>query len=349
MVVQMPESAVELVGPDVKLLPKLPNIRMPSDQSSSSNPINKPDIHHLNTKIPRRNKILTSLAAGAVAGAVAKTTIAPLDRTKINFQISTERRYSLRGAVRFLVRCYRNEGFFSLWRGNSATLVRIVPYAAIQYASHEQWKHLLNPSNERNLPPLRRYMAGSLAGATASSLTYPLDMARARMAVTQKQTYNGLVEVFMKTYRNEGLRALYRGFTPTIFGVIPYAGTSFFTYETLKKIHHDYTGQNDPSAVLKLSFGAVAGLLGQSSSYPLDIVRRRMQTAGVTNMTAVYTSIFATLRYVVRTEGVRRGLYKGLSMNWIKGPIAVGVSFTVFEHVQRTLRRFEFFHVDTPS
>ena len=45
--------------------------------------------------------------------------------------------------------------------------------------------------------------------------------------------------VFLKMYRCEGVRSLYRGFTPTVVGVIPYAGTSFFTYETLKKV---YTG-----------------------------------------------------------------------------------------------------------
>jgi len=66
-------------------------------------------------------------------------------------------------------------------------------------------------------------------------------------------------------------------------------------------------------------------------------------------MTNVYTSILATMRYIVRTEGVVRGLYKGLSMNWIKGPIAVGISFTVFEHVQRGLRRMVFFHDDATS
>ena len=65
--------------------------------------------------------------------------------------VSSEKRYSLRGAIRFLRRSFVNEGFFSLWRGNSATLMRIVPFAAIQYASHEQWKQLLNPMNDRSV------------------------------------------------------------------------------------------------------------------------------------------------------------------------------------------------------
>lgn len=49
--------------------------------------------------------------------------------------------------------------------------------------------------------------------------------------------YSNILHVFVRISREEGLKTLYRGFTPTILGVVPYAGLSFFTYETLKKVH----------------------------------------------------------------------------------------------------------------
>lgn len=51
-------------------------------------------------------------------------------------------------------------------------------------------------------------------------------------------TFRSLRHVFAQIWINEGPKALLRGYWATIFGVIPYAGTSFFTFETLKRKHH---------------------------------------------------------------------------------------------------------------
>ena len=57
-------------------------------------------------------------------------------------------RYSFRKALKFLVRSYRNEGLLSLWRGNSATMARVIPFAALQFVAHEQYKLLLRSSGK---------------------------------------------------------------------------------------------------------------------------------------------------------------------------------------------------------
>ena len=54
----------------------------------------------------------------------------------------SEKRYRIRGAVKFLKLTYQNDGFLRLWRGNTATMARIIPYAAIQFTAHEQYKRL---------------------------------------------------------------------------------------------------------------------------------------------------------------------------------------------------------------
>jgi len=301
-------------------------------------------------------RIFTDLAAGAMAGATAKTAIAPLDRTKIYFQTHPDRSYRIKGAIKFLRLTYERDGVVSLWRGNSATMARIVPYAAIQFMAHEQYKRVLGVNHplSNKKPDMRNFLAGSLAGMTGQSLTYPLDRARAVMAVTRMGQYKNLGAVFAHIVKEEGPQGLYRGFAPTMIGVVMYAGTSFFFYETLKHFwvsQHRRRQQEDgreeksmdssrPKAYQLFVSGAAAGLFGQTTSYPLDIVRRRMQTARQMGVPYErYSTILGTLWVVYHREGIVRGWYKGLSMNFVKGPIATGISFTTFDYFQLGLRR----------
>lgn len=291
---------------------------------------------------PMRQKIdqvVISLVSGAAAGALAKTVIAPLDRTKINFQIRNDVPFSFRASMVYLQNTYTKEGVLALWRGNSATMARIIPYAAIQFTAHEQWRRILQVDKDGSNTKGRRFLAGSLAGITSQSLTYPLDLARARMAVTDRYTgYRTLRQVFVKIWVEEGPSTLFRGYWATVLGVIPYAGTSFFTYETLKREYQEMVGSNKPNTLVSLAFGAAAGAAGQTASYPLDIVRRRMQTMRVNTVQGDrYPTILETLGKIYREEGIKNGFYKGLSMNWIKGPIAVGISFSTYDMIKAWL------------
>lgn len=270
-----------------------------------------------------------SLVSGALAGAMAKTVIAPLDRTKIVFQIS-QTPYSWRGVGEFLRETCAKEGVRGLWRGNSATAARIAPYAAVQFTAHEHWKRLLGVATPEEAKRNRglHFLAGSLAGVTSQSATYPLDLARARMAVTSS---GGLFEVLLTVSTNEGFAALYRGYLATVLGVIPYAGVSFFTYDSLKHAFFDKFGY-EQGPMVNLALGGVAGVLGQTSSYPLDVLRRRLQTSNTIHKHPIVT----TISHIYSTEGWR-GFFKGLSMNWVKGPIAVGISFSTYDSIKKTI------------
>lgn len=277
--------------------------------------------------------IVTSLVSGAVAGGVAKTCIAPLDRTKIHFQIN-DSRFSIIEALKFLRDTHRQHGVTALWRGNSATMVRILPYAALQYCSHEQFKIMLGvDTNERKKDrKARSFLAGALAGLVSSICTYPLDMARARMAVSNSDKVR-LIDIFKTLVIKDGYSGLYRGCLPSIIGIVPYAGVTFFTYETAKRLHYEYTGKDEPHHMQRMAFGALAGLLGQSASYPLDVVRRRMQTSDTR------LGMTETIMRVIMDPNPFRSMYRGMSLNWVKGPISVGISFTTFDLLTKFLRQ----------
>nr|AKN21578.1 slc25a-10 [Schmidtea mediterranea] len=289
------------------------------------------------TSVEVNKDVLFSLLFGGIAGCVAKTVIAPLDRAKINFQ-TTDQKFSFRAMIEFLLNTYKTNGFHYLWRGNTATMSRVFPYAGIQYTSHAFYKRLLKVDSiilkkeERQLMINKKiafnFICGSLAGMTSVLCTYPLDLARARMAVTSIKKYGNLLDVLRIMRKEEGLLAFYRGINPTIIGIIPYAGVGFLVFESIKDIVTTHNNRKMTTTETFLS-GGIAGLMGQFCCYPLDIIRRRMQTGPVTGHPEYSQNMWRTFR-IICSEGLIHGLYKGFSMNLIKTPTASAVSFTVY-------------------
>jgi hypothetical protein len=156
-------------------------------------------------------------------------------------------------------------------------------------------------------------VAGSCAGIAAVSITYPLDVVRARMAMQQmgvkKPKYSSFVDCLIKLPQEKGVSRLYRGLGPTLVGVGPYAGIKFFMYDMLKPIIPNFLGGS-------ISAGAIAGLFAQTFVYPMDVIRRRNQTHGGEN--ELYKGTWDAIKVIYREEGLRRGLYKGLSLNYLK-------------------------------
>uniref|UniRef100_A0A8C3Q0R3 Solute carrier family 25 member 16 n=2 Tax=Phasianinae TaxID=9072 RepID=A0A8C3Q0R3_CHRPC len=286
-----------------------------------------------------------------VAGCCAKTTTAPLDRVKILLQAHNHH-YKHLGVFSTLCAVPKKEGYLGLYKGNGAMMIRIFPYGAIQFMAFDQYKKVI----KKHLGisgHVHRLMAGSMAGITAVICTYPLDMVRVRLAfqVKGEHKYMGIIHAFKMIYTKEGgFSGFYRGLMPTVVGMAPYAGFSFFTFGTLKSIGlaqaPNLLGRpsldNPDVLVLKthinLLCGGIAGAIAQTISYPLDVTRRRMQLGAVLPDSEKCLTMVQTLKYVYQQHGIRRGLYRGLSLNYIRCIPSQAVAFTTYELMKQFLR-----------
>lgn len=186
------------------------------------------------------------------------------------------------------------------------------------------------------------FIAGAAAGSISQTCIYPLEVLKTRLALRKTGQYKGILDAAMKIYRHEGLMSFYRGYVPNLLGIIPYAGIDLAVYETLKKKYlkkHETTDQ--PSLLVLLGCGSASSTLGQVCSYPLALVRTRLQAQVITvgDFAARKNpnlSMVGTFRRIIATEGVT-GLYRGITPNFIKVLPAVSISYVVYEYSSQAL------------
>uniref|UniRef100_A0A8C5N3B8 Calcium-binding mitochondrial carrier protein SCaMC-2 n=1 Tax=Leptobrachium leishanense TaxID=445787 RepID=A0A8C5N3B8_9ANUR len=275
------------------------------------------------------------LVAGGGAGAVSRTCTAPLDRLKVLMQVHASRSNNM-SILGGFTNMLREGGIRSLWRGNGINVIKIAPESAIKFMAYEQIKRVIG-SNQETLGIRERLVAGSLAGVIAQSSIYPMEVLKTRMALRKTGQYQGVMDCGKKMLMKEGVSAFYKGYVPNMLGIIPYAGIDLAVYETLKNawLQRYATSSADPGVFVLLACGTISSTCGQLASYPLALVRTRMQAQASVEggPQATMSNLF---KHIIKTEGPI-GLYRGLAPNFMKVIPAVSISYVVYENLKLTL------------
>lgn len=233
-----------------------------------------------------------------------------------------------------------NEGLTGLWKGNVPAELMYVCYAAVQFTAYRSVTQLLQRSlGGRDKVPqsVEAFVSGASAGAVATTATYPLDLLRTRFAAQgNDRVYRSLRGAVRDIWRDEGPRGFFRGVGVGVFQIVPYMGTFFAAYETLR----------GPLGTVGLPFGSgdaaagvVASVVSKTAVFPLDLVRKRIQVQGPTRARYVHKnipeyrgSVLKTLRTILASEGVR-GLYRGLTVSLFKAAPGSAVTMWTYERV----------------
>ncbi|GJD00339.1 ADP,ATP carrier protein [Colletotrichum higginsianum IMI 349063] len=300
-----------------------------------------------NAVSPSSGLPLTTYAVGGVSAAVSKTAAAPIERIKLLLQNQDEmikagrlsRKYD--GILDCFTRTVKAEGVLALWRSNGVNVIRYFPTQALNFAFRDTFKSMFAFKKDRD--GYLKWMAGNLAsgglaGATSLLFVYSLDYARTRLANdakaakgTGERQFTGLVDVYKKTLATDGITGLYRGFGPSVLGIVAYRGLYFGMYDSLKPVLLVGSLDNSFVASFLLGWGVTVG--AGIASYPVDTVRRRMM---MTSGEAVkYKSSLDAARQIAATEGYR-SFFKGAGANVLRGVAGAGV-LSIYDQVQLLL------------
>ncbi|GMF79469.1 unnamed protein product [Aspergillus oryzae] len=259
---------------------------------------------------------------GGVSAAVSKTAAAPIERIKLLIQNQDEmlRAGRLDRKYNGIMDCFRrtaaSEGVASLWRGNTANVIRYFPTQALNFAFRDTYKSMFAYKKDRD--GYAKWMMGNLAsGGSAKG--------------GGERQFNGLVDVYKKTLASDGIAGLYRGFGPSVLGIVVYRGLYFGMYDSIKPVV--LVGPLEGNFLASFLLGWTVTTGAGIASYPLDTVRRRMM---MTSGEAVkYNSSFDAFRQIVAKEGVK-SLFKGAGANILRGVAGAGV-LSIYDQVQLIL------------
>lgn len=187
--------------------------------------------------------------AGGLAGMAAQFSVYPIDTLKFRIQCAPLANLKDKNILfNTAKQMFQDGGFFIFYRGLSAGLLGMFPYAALDlgtFSALKKWlisrqaKEMNIPEKDVTLSNLAVLPMGALSGSVGATAVYPINLLRTRLQAqgtfAHPYTYTGFSDVLRQTIQREGYPGLYKGLMPTLAKVCPAVSISYLCYENLKR------------------------------------------------------------------------------------------------------------------
>lgn len=287
------------------------------------------------TQIPKKANFLL----GGLAGMGATSVVQPLDLVKTRMQLAGEgAKGAQRNTLSTLFGVIRSEGFFALYNGLSAALLRQATYTTTRLGVYTSLSDMYTSS--AGSPPnlLTKIGIGMMAGATGAMVGTPAEISLIRMTADgrlpaeQRRGYKNVFNALMRISREEGVLTLWRGCGPTVIRAMVVNAAQLASYSQAKQmlLATSYFEDN-----IKCHFTAsmISGLITTIASMPADIAKTRIQNMKIIDGKPEYRGTLDVFLKVSRTEGFF-SLWKGFTPYYSRlGPHTV-LTFIFLEQLK---------------
>jgi len=292
----------------------------------------------LSSSYPRKPQVLATAAAapgllqqvGMAGGAavITVTFIHPIDVIKTRIQISPA--YAALGISGTFKKIVAAEGTTALWKGVNAAWLRESSYTSLRLGLYEPMKVLFGCTTPESTTFLKKFGAGSAAGALGSLAGNPFDVLKTKMMATEG-AIPSISATAKELYSAQGIGGFYRGIDSNVARAMVLNGTKMSCYDTMKGFVVDTTGLSKTSLMTQFLAASSAGFFMTCTVSPFDMIRTRLMNQPAD--AKIYNNAVDCFIKIVKNEGPLV-LWRGFLPIWSRFAPTTTLQLVIFEQLR---------------
>lgn len=272
--------------------------------------------------------LFQQVGMAGTAAVITVTFIHPIDVVKTRIQISSE--YGALGMAGSTKKIMSAEGVSALWKGVNAAWLRESSYTSLRLGLYEPCKVAFGCTSPETTTFLKKFAAGSAAGALGSLAGNPFDVLKTRMMASEGAVPS-ITATAKDLFKNQGMSGFYRGIDSNIARAMVLNGTKMACYDQMKGVVVSTTGLEKSSLLVQFLAAASAGFFMTCTVSPFDMIRTRLMNQPAD--AKVYNNAADCMMKIIKNEGPLT-LWRGFIPIWSRFAPTTTIQLVIFEQLR---------------